>query len=80
MHVIHQRGLEGDRKRMELCKRWEKTVLHIDEHAQIGNGFKKKTINLWFGKKSGEIEKSTEYLKFTYLSTTCKQRQYLGLV
>ena len=42
MHVIHQRGLEGDRKRMELCKRWEKTVLHIDEHAQIGNGFKKK--------------------------------------
>jgi len=30
---------------MELCKRWEKTVWHIDKHAQIEMGFVRKKNN-----------------------------------
>ena len=44
MHVIHQKGLKGDR----IGRGWncvsdrKKTVWHIDKHPQIGIGFIRK--------------------------------------
>jgi len=43
---------------MELCKRWEYTVWHIDKHAQIGMGFIRKNGQLILGlEKKTSVEK-----------------------
>ena len=40
---------------MELCKRWEKTVWHINKHAQVGMGVIRKN-RLGSRSKLGQVQ------------------------
>ena len=66
---------------MGLCKRWEKTVWHIDKNAQIEMGFvrKKKTIALWFGKKSVDKLKKVHNISYCILKQTVRKEAILGV-